>query len=82
MKNDIIVFNVDGQSVYIEGEIPRESGQFIADAGEQQVVSAIDSFESTMEPVISFARNIVKKINSIDINKPTEIEVQFGIKLT
>jgi len=82
MKNDIIAFDIDGQQVYVEGEIPQDSGKFIADNGDKQIVSSLNSFEDALEPIILFSKNIIKKINNIEIDKPAEVEVQFGIKLT
>jgi len=82
MKNDILVYEVEGKKVYIEGEIPAASGAFIADAGDKAVIAALDSFDNTMEPVFTFVRSIVTKINKIEIGKPTDVEIDFGIKLT
>jgi hypothetical protein len=82
MKSDILMFEVDGKKVYIEGDVPQTSGTFVAAVGDKEIIAVVDSFEQTIEPVFAFAKSIVNKVNNLHISKPTEVELEFGIKLT
>ena len=82
MAKNIVQFNLDGQTVYVEGEYTAEQGKFIASSGDKSIVEATNSFETAMNPVMAFTRNVMERISKLEVQKPATVEIEFGIKLS
>ena len=77
----IVEYEIDGQKVFIEGNLPDSGSTFVSD-GNNTVITATNSFGQAMEPVMTFAKDVITRISNINIRRPAEIELEFGIKLS
>ena len=82
MEKKIIQFEIDGQTVYIEGDIPKESGKMIAASPGKTIVQATSSFEQTLDPILAFADKVISRVKGFKVASPDSIELEFGIKLS
>lgn len=82
MAKNIVQFDLEGQTVYVEGDYTPEQGRFIASVGDKSIVEATNSFEAAMNPVMAFTRNVMDRIGKLEVKKPATVEIEFGIKLS
>jgi hypothetical protein len=82
MAKNVVAFQIEGNPVYFEADLPRAEGGFAANAGDKAVIEATDSFGQAMAPVMAFVQDVITRIAHIEVKKPTEIEMEFGIKLS
>ncbi|MRG43726.1 hypothetical protein GFS24_01305 [Chitinophaga sp. SYP-B3965] len=83
-QNKIFLFEVEDKAVYIESSVrlePGTGGFIAADAGET-MTKATTSLERSLDPILDFAKTFVKRIGNLEIEKPAEVELEFGIKLS
>ena len=69
-----------GGSVVIEVDEPETSGTVRASRGDT-LAKAKETLEEALNNVLPVTKSIVEKLRSIG-NRPDEIEVAFGVKLT
>lgn len=82
MDKKIIQFEIDGQKVFIEGDLPKDGGKMIAASPGKTIVEATSSFEQTLDPIMAFAGKIMERVAGLKIEKPDSLELEFGIKLS
>lgn len=70
----------DGSSVVIEIDEPETAGTVRASRGDT-LAKAKETLGDALDNVLPAAKSVVEKLRSIG-NRPDEIEVAFGIKLT
>ncbi len=70
----------DGGSVVIEVDEPETSGTVRASRGDT-LAKAKETLEEALNNVLPVTKSVVEKLRSIG-NKPDEIEIAFGVKLT
>jgi len=82
MAKKIVEYQTGGGVIYIEGDVPQSAGKFIAKPGSTQVVDAAEAFKDALGPVVAFSKAMIERFNDADIEKPAEVELSFGIKLS
>lgn len=70
----------DGNSVVIEIDEPEAGGTVRASRGDT-LAKAKETLEEALEKVLPVTKSVVEKLRNIG-NRPDEIEVAFGVKLT
>lgn len=70
----------DGSSVVIEVDEP-ETGGTVRAGRNDTLAKAKETLEDALDKVLPVTKSVVEKLRSIG-NKPDEIEVAFGVKLT
>jgi hypothetical protein len=70
----------DGSSVVIEVDEP-ETGGTVRASRSDTLAKAKETLEDALDKVLPVTKSVVEKLRSIG-NKPDEIEVAFGVKLT
>jgi len=84
MKNLIEFPLEDGTTIIIEVEsLESESGMIEAASPGEIVKKAKQTFENSLEKIQPALLSVVEKIRNLNFSqKPKEIEIQFGLKLT
>lgn len=70
----------DGSSIVVEIDEPETAGTVRASRGEA-LAKAKETLEEAFDKVLPVTKSVVEKLRSIG-NRPDEIEVAFGVKLT
>jgi predicted RNase H-like HicB family nuclease len=70
----------EGGSIVVEVDEPETAGTVRAGRGDT-IVKAKETLEEALNNVLPVTKSIVEKIRRIG-NKPDEIEINFGVKLT
>lgn len=70
----------DGSNVVVEVDEPETGGTVRAGRGDT-IVKARETLEEALDNVLPVTKSIVTRLRSVG-NKPDEIEVAFGVKLT
>jgi hypothetical protein len=70
----------DGSTVVIEIDEPETGGTIRAGRGDT-LTKAKETLEEALEKVLPVTKSVVEKLRRIG-NRPDEIEVAFGVKLT
>src|SRR5437763_3449219 len=80
MKHLVEIPLEDGSSIVIEIDEPETAGAVRASRGDT-LARAKETLEEALDKVLPVTKSVVEKLRSIG-NKPDEIEVAFGVKLT
>jgi Trypsin-co-occurring domain 1 len=70
----------EGGSIIVEVDEPEREGTVRAGRGDT-IVKAKETLEEALNHVLPATKSIVEKLRSIG-NKPDEIEINFGVKLS
>jgi Trypsin-co-occurring domain 1 len=70
----------EGGSIVVEVDEPESAGTIRA-AREDTIVKAKETLEEALSNILPVTQSLVEKLRSFE-NKPDEIEVSFGVKLT
>ncbi len=70
----------DGGSIWVEVDVPEETGRVPAARGGEVVQRAQQSFEAALDKVRPAAAAIIAKLRALH-DPPDEIEVEFGLKM-
>lgn len=78
-KKIIEITNENGDPIFIEVEVSEREAEFVASAG-NKLASAAKKFEQALQPAMTMASSMIRKISDTKIDRPTSVELQFGIK--
>lgn len=83
-QKKIVEFEIENNKIYIEAALPAgvRSGGFVASNAGETVVKATGSMQKALEPVMGFAKEFITRIGNLSVEKPTGVELEFGIKLS
>ena len=70
----------EGGSIVVEVDEPESAGTVRAGRGDT-IVKAKETLEEALTTVLPVTKSVVEKLRSMG-NKPDEIEISFGVKLT
>jgi len=70
----------DGSSIVVEVDEPETAGTVRASRGDT-LAKAKETLEEAFDKVLPVTKSVVQKLRSVG-NRPDEIEVAFGVKLT
>src|SRR2546430_14448577 len=70
----------EGSSIVVEVDEPELAGTVRAARGDT-LAKAKETLEDALNKVLPATKSVVEKLRGID-NKPDEVEVSFGVKLT
>jgi hypothetical protein len=70
----------DGGSIVVEVDEPESEG-IVRAARENTIVKAKETLEEALNKILPVTRSVVEKLSSL-ADRPEEIEIRFGVKLS
>lgn len=82
MEKKVVEVNTEnGDIIYVETEVDYSTLELIA-SHDTEILRAVTKFEDSLQPVINLAKSVINGINGIESVKPSEVELEFSIKLS
>src|ERR1700749_3752499 len=73
--------DASGNSIFIETQLNPSSLEMIA-ANDNEVLQAVSKLETSLDPIVNLSKAVIERIQRVEIEKPSEIELNFAIKLS